>query len=400
MKRVVNSNGNISLNTLASSALESNLIKGIKTNPIKVSKQVKPAFYGKKPRINLDHIRAMTTDVGIVQFANSSTPNLDSGFTLDDNSKALIALCDHYKIKKEANDLKFIRTYINFILKCQRDNGLFMNYVDKDKKFTELNNKVNLEEANGRAIWALGYAYGQMKEGTDLDITLFQNMEEAVFQFMEGIDCLTSPRALGFIIKGLYFINLKIKNKYINQHISNCATKLANLYDNQSDGDWLWFEPFLNGSNSVLPEALLHAWKATGQERFKVIAKKSFDFLLAKIFDKTSIKVLSHSCWILKGADLSLTDSSSEQPVEIAYVILALKQFHLIFPEEHYDEKMETAFSWFMGNNQLSKLIYNYDTGGCHDGLENQNVIVNQGAESSLSYLMARFAFEEFLCDT
>ena len=83
-----------------------------------------------------------------------------------------------------------------------------------------------------------------------------------------------------------------------------------------------------------------------------------------------------------------------EQPIDVAYTILALKEFKSIFPMEDYDTKMEIAFSWFLGNNQLNQIIYNPCTGGCHDGLEAHNVNLNQGAESTVSYLLARFAFE------
>src|SRR5690606_6388037 len=137
----------------------------------------------KKPSININHLKAMTTEVGIIQFSNINTPDLNSGYTLDDNARALIAACDYYKITQNPLDLKLIRTYVNFILNCQRDNGLFLNYVNKDKKFTKQNDEVNLEDANGRAIWALGYAYYHLEESIDLDITLLQNIVWAITQF-------------------------------------------------------------------------------------------------------------------------------------------------------------------------------------------------------------------------
>lgn len=55
---------------------------------------------------------------------------------------------------------------------------------------------------------------------------------------------------------------------------------------------------------------------------------------------------------------------------------------------------MDTAFNWFLGNNHLRQIIYNPCTGGCYDGLEDLNVNLNQGAESTLSYLMARMSVE------
>lgn len=351
----------------------------------------------KKPLINLSHLQAMTTEVGVIQFSKINTPDINSGYTLDDNARALIAACDHYKITQREEDVKLIETYANFILKCQRDNGLFLNYVDKDKKFTKQNEDENLEDANGRAIWALGYTYYLMEEDVDLDGTLLQNILFAITQFNLKIHLFKSPRALAFTIKGLYFFNIKLNNTKITGIINDLASKLVDLYNFHSEENWNWFENYLTYANSVLPESLLYAWKATGELKFKAIAKETFDFLLSKIFQEDSIRVISNQSWLIKGFDEKLALNGGEQPIDVAYTILALKQFHQAFPSKGYDEKMEIAFSWFQGNNQLKQIIYNPCTGGCHDGLESYNVNLNQGAESTISYCLARFAFEDIV---
>ena len=350
----------------------------------------------KKPQINLNHLETLTTDTGIIQFSKINTPDLESGYTLDDNARALIAMCDHYKITQDDSSLKLIETYTNFVLKCQRDSGLFLNYVNKDKKFTKQNEDENLEDANGRAIWALGYTYYMMEEDIDLDPTLLENILFAITQFNLKVPLFKSPRALAFIIKGLYFFNIKLDNSKIAETINDLANKLAKLYEFHSESNWNWFENYLTYANSVLPESLLYAWKSTGDPKFKEVAKESFDFLLSKILKKNSIKVISNQSWLIKGFEEKLAHVGGEQPIDVAYTVLALKQFHEIFPDEGYDDKMEIAFSWFQGNNYLKQIIYNPCTGGCHDGLELTNVNLNQGAESTISYCLARFAFEDF----
>jgi glycosyltransferase involved in cell wall biosynthesis len=349
----------------------------------------------KKPAIDLSHLKAMTTDVGVVQFAKINTPDLDWGYTLDDNARALIAACDYYKMTHDPKDLKLVKTYINFVLRCQRDNGLFLNYVNEYQKFTKQNSEVNLEDSNGRAIWALGYAFNVMEEGIDLDISFLQKITWSIKHFNEKIEHFKSPRALAFAIKGLYFFNLKWNDIKINNIINDAANKLAELYDFHAEKDWNWFEPYLTYANSVLPESLLYAWKATGDNRFKLMAKESFDFLLTKIFKDDTIRIISNQNWLMKGFDEDTAYVGGEQPIDVAYTILALKQFDIVFPFEDYDDKMEVAFSWFLGNNQLKQIIYNPCTGGCHDGLEEHNVNLNQGAESTVSYLISRFAFED-----
>lgn len=348
----------------------------------------------KKPHINLDHIRAMTTDVGIIQFSIINSPDLNSGYTVDDNARALIAVCEYYKLTQNPSDLILIKTYINFILKCHRSDGFFLNYVNKDKKFTKQNDGENLEDANGRAIWALGFAYALMAESADLDAILLQNIKWTIHRFQLAIKDLKSPRAIAFSIKGLYYFNSKLNSRDISRSLEVLADKLVRLYEFHSEEDWNWYEHYLTYANSALPEALLLAWKSNGNIKFKHIAKESFDFLISKTFNGDSIRIICNQNWLIKGSDESLAYIGGEQPIDVTYTILALKQFNLVFPNEGYDTKMEIAFSWFLGNNQLNQIIYNSRTGGCHDGLEDQNVNLNQGAESTVSYLLARLAFE------
>jgi hypothetical protein len=81
----------------------------------------------------------------------------------------------------------------------------------------------------------------------------------------------------------------------------------------------------------------------------------------------------------------------------VAYTILALSKFYYAFNEPSYKQQMEVAFSWFLGANHLHQIIYNPCTGGCYDGLEENYVNLNQGAESTVSYLMARLTIEKYL---
>jgi hypothetical protein len=134
---------------------------------------------------------------------------------------------------------------------------------------------------------------------------------------------------------------------------------------------------------------MLCAWLGTGEPVYKEIARTSFDFLLSKIFAMNSIKVISNKSWLYKGEIAPIT-IGGEQPIDVAYTILALKKFHDVFKDEDYRKKMETAFNWFLGDNHLHQIIYNPCTGGCYDGLEENYVNLNQGAESTISYLLAR----------
>src|SRR5690606_38335635 len=109
------------------------------------------------PEINLDHIKKMTTDFGMLQFSKLSIPDRESGYTLDDNARALMAMCEYFELTKDESALQYISTYLDFIGFCQQDDGTFLNYVNYRRIFTQENQDCNLEDSNGRAIWALGY---------------------------------------------------------------------------------------------------------------------------------------------------------------------------------------------------------------------------------------------------
>jgi glycosyltransferase involved in cell wall biosynthesis len=343
------------------------------------------------PEINLNHFKNLTTPFGMIQFSKINQPDLDSGYTLDDNARALVAICQHYELTNDDADLEYIKLYFNFIKFCFQSDGSFLNYVDENQKFS-IQNSENLDDANGRAIWALGYL---ISIGDILPIGLY---EKAVLTFqiaLINVGEIHSTRAMAFIIKGIYYSSLNsnfIQNIALLQLLAN---KLFQMYKHEADDNWLWFESYLTYANSILPEAMLCAYLATGQDSYKEIAKKSFDFLLSKTFRNNKIKVISNKGWLTKGEVLDYKKVGGEQPIDVSYTILALSKFYATFNEENYLQKMETGFTWFLGNNHLNQIIYNPCTGGCYDGLEDHYVNLNQGAESTVSYLMARLTMEK-----
>ncbi|WP_373516568.1 glycosyltransferase [Pricia sp.] len=350
----------------------------------------------KKPPIDLKHLKRMTTDMGVIQFSKINHPDIESGYTLDDNARALVAMCQHYELTGNGADLPYIKTYFDFVFSCFRPDGTFLNYVDKEQRFTDQNGSVNLEDACGRALWALGY----LLSISDRFPGKYQHIiEKAKFVFqhaLQAVDDFRSPRATAFIIKGLYFYNQSEGRECINTVVEKYADRLKAQYDSESDEDWHWFEGYLTYGNSVLPQSMLMAYVMTLHPGYRKVAKRSFDFLLSKIFDGDMIRVISNRDWHMRDAKLDDGFQGGEQPIDVAYTILALRLFHKIFPQEGYDTLMETAFAWFLGKNPLHQTIYNPCTGGCYDGLERHNVNLNQGAESTISYLLARMAFENF----
>jgi len=343
----------------------------------------------KLPTINLNHIKKMTSNVGIIQFSKISVPDIQSGYTLDDNARALIALCQHYELYQNKNDLSLITTYLEFIKTCFQANGVFLNYVNEQGIFTNQNYSENLEDSNGRCIWALGYVVSLKNS---LPINLIIEAENLLEMALPQLDKIHSTRAMAFIIKGLHYQN-KIENSSLLQSFAN---RLVQMYKHEKENHWHWFESSLTYGNSLLPEALLCAYVSTNNEEYKTIAKESFGFLLSKIIVNNKLKVISNKGWLLKDK-IAKSVIGGEQPIDVAYTIIALEKFYEVFQKEEYKRKAELVFSWFLGGNHLHQIVYNPITGGCYDGVEEFNVNLNQGAESTLSYLMARLSIERMM---
>lgn len=344
----------------------------------------------KKPEFNLNHIKKLTTNFGMIQFSKINAPDRESGYTIDDNARALIAVCQHFEVTRDMSNLSLISRYLDFIGFCQQGDGTFLNYVDYKKVFTGQNLECNLEDSNGRAIWALGYV---ISISHLLPAEVQHKAENIIEKTMLNIETVYSTRAMAFIIKGLYLYNQYNDSKAVRLLIKKLADRLTQMYLHEAAPEWQWFESYLTYANSILPEALLLAYIETKEETYCEVAKKTFDFLLSQTFNENEeIKVISNRSWHVKGGEKAIF---GEQPIDVAYTIIALNLFYSQFKDESYLSKMENAFEWFLGRNHLNQIIYNPCTGGCFDGLEETNVNLNQGAESTVSYLLARLCMEK-----
>jgi hypothetical protein len=246
----------------------------------------------------------------------------------------------------------------------------------------------NLEDANGRAIWALG----EFISFTDIiDVKWIAKAKFALEKSLATISTFQSPRAIAFSIKGLYFYNNEMQSPRVNQLIISLADNLVSKYRGVSDKKWQWYEEYLTYANGILPEAMLYASLSSGSLLYESIAKNTFHFLLALTFKNDQIEVISNQGWYQKGKQVQ---RYGEQPIDVAYTIMALQTFYQVFEDPTYKDKMKIAFDWFLGKNHLHQIIYNPITGGCCDGLEQDHVNFNQGAESTISYLLSRLAIE------
>jgi glycosyltransferase involved in cell wall biosynthesis len=350
----------------------------------------KEQLYFNFPPIKLEHIKELTTNHGMLQFSKFSEPDISSGYTLDDNARALIDMVMYYDVSSDSYALELARIYLNFIQGIQRTDGKFDNYKDVNLHLTEQNDLVNLEDSNARAMWSLGFTLSH-KQKLPLDFIL--KTQKIWDNGFTHIDEVSSPRAIAYTIKGLYFYYQVNQEQIIKEKMVLLADKLLNHYHINSDEEWCWYEDYMTYANNVLPEAILFSFLVTKDSKYKKIALITFDFLLSHYFMKGEFNVISNKGWFVKGEK---KNTYGEQPIEVATTIVTLHLFYEVTKNVKYRNQLNIAFSWFLGNNHLNQIIYNPVNGASYDGLEAENVNINQGAESTLCFFKAQLIMDKY----
>ena len=162
---------------------------------------------------------------------------------------------------------------------------------------------------------------------------------------------------------------------------------MVSLYEKYSSEEWQWFEEYMTYSNSKLPEALFYAYLATKNKKYLEIAESTLKFLSSITFENGIFAPIGHDGWYFKNGKKAHFD---QQPVDTASMVQTLSLANKITKKEEYKKDAFTAFDWFLGKNYLNQIVYDESTGGCKDGVGEFSVNLNQGAESTIAYLMAR----------
>ncbi len=354
--------------------------------------KIVPKEKGKLPLVSLDYIKNLTDKFGMIQFANHTKPDTHSGYCLDDNARALLGCAQSYKQKKLKSALDLINIYLKFIKYTLKTNGKFHNFVSYHGNFID---RTESDDSFGRAIWALGYVINAEHLPKDLRENAAKILKKS-FKHASGLESL---RAMAFTITGFShleekdFIEFKINSEKINQYIELLSDNLVRHYDdtiNKQNNNWYWFEDCLTYSNYKLPEALFRAYKKTKNKKYLEVAKKSLNFLNNITFEKKDVfSPIGQDGWYFRNGKRSYFD---QQPEDAATAVEALITANAITKKKKYLKQAEIAFQWFLGKNHLNQMVYDEATGGCYDGLGKYSLNFNQGAESTISYFLARLA--------
>ncbi len=341
------------------------------------------------PKINLKHLRVMTDDTGILQHANYATPDRFHGYCTDDNARALIVVCEHFWQTEDDSVLPLIHTYLSFLhYAFNRDTGRFRNFMSFDRKWLE---EEGSEDSHGRTMWGLGAAVRFAPNSSIRD--------HATHLFNHGIGALESlqaPRAWAFSIIGLHhYLATYGGDASARRRRNELAEQLFTLFEEHADNDWLWFEPVVTYANAKLAQALILAgqWIPNG-EMFDAGLTSLKWLLKQQITPDGHLSIIGNSQWYSRSGERSSFD---QQPIDAMALIEACVEAYVSTRDKYWLEQARLCFGWFLGRNDLRAHMYNFVTGGCHDGLEPDGVNANQGAESTLAWLLSLLTLQGIL---
>ena len=342
------------------------------------------------PPFSLDHIKRLTDDTGIIQHAKFGIPNLKEGYCLDDNARALLMVLMTYRQKKDKLALNLAPIYLSYIHYMQNKDGTFRNFLSFNRNFLD---EVGSEDSFGRTIWALGYLLFYPPNDA-----YYQTGKLIFFNAAPNFEKLQSIRSIAYSMLGIsYYLRSNPTDESMKERLSGLADKLIRHYKENSSSGWKWFESLLAYDNGILPLALLHAAEIIKNDKISGIALESTKFLTEIMLKDGYLSIIGNKKWYKKEGERSMF---GQQPVDALAMVLMYNQAFQLTKEKEYLTKLFSCFMWFLGENDIRMNLFDFETNGCCDGIESSGVNRNQGAESSLAYLISHLvvmeAFEAF----
>jgi glycosyltransferase involved in cell wall biosynthesis len=350
------------------------------------------------PELKLNHLHRLTDDTGIMQHAIFTVPNYKEGYTTDDNARALIltvtlnqpsearlsrdafATADPASPRVATQELGF--RYLAFLEHAfDPEKGRFKNFLGYDRQWVAAEGS---DDCHGRALWALGTVLGRSDDRGMRGAAgrLFELALPAALEF-------SSPRAWAYALLGIQeYLNSYPGDRDAQKIRSTLGLRLLGLYESVKSPDWNWFEDVLAYGNARLPQAMLVAGSACSDDRMVAIGIEALDWLLQqqRCDVNGNFVPIGSQGFFRRGGEKARFD---QQPIESAGAVSACLAAYQVTGDSRWRREACWAFNWFLGSNDLQLPLYDCVTGGCRDGLHPDRANENQGAESTLSFLMA-----------
>ncbi|MBL8684732.1 MAG: glycosyltransferase family 4 protein [Myxococcales bacterium] len=335
------------------------------------------------PAVSLGHLQSMSDGTGLLQHALFDVPRYEDGYCVDDNARGLRAmvLAEEAAVEPLALVRSLAGRYLAFLaFALDRDSGRFRNTLSFQRTWVE---PVGSEDCHGRALWALGtlVARGSDHARRELGRELFRRSLPASLTF-------SSPRAWAYTLLGLdEFSNAFEGDSDVDAARDTLAHKLMELFARSRRPGWPWFEDSLTYCNARMPQALLVSGARMGVPAMVEPSLEALEWLInEQRSDNGDFAAIGSNGFYPRGGPKALFD---QQPVEACAMISACIDARRVTNNSWWSHQARRVFRWYVGQNHLRLPLYDATTGGCRDALHESRVNENQGAESTLSFLLS-----------
>lgn len=334
------------------------------------------------PQMQLNHLHHLSDSTGIIQHAIYSVPDHTHGYCTDDNARALILTVLLEEQGKDTTEVQALASrYAAFLnLAFDRDSGRFRNFMSFDRRWLEHDGS---DDSQGRALWALGTCIGRSRRAG-----LAAWARELFHRALPTCEKTTSPRTWALAIIGIHeYLRRYGGDRTAATMAQTLSDRLADMYQSTASEDWPWFEDIMTYNNAKLSQSLITHGKATGDPRAADIGMKSLRWLCQKqLSPQGRFRPIGSNGFSRDGGIAAVFD---QQAIEAHAMVSASVEAFAVSKDPFWGEQAHLAFDWFLGRNDLGQPIYDASTGGCFDGLMEHQVNENQGAESTLAFLLS-----------
>lgn len=338
------------------------------------------------PQINLNHLRNMTDDTGMLQHAKFTVPDRAHGYCVDDNARALIVVTGAGELNRNDRSLIGLSSdYLSFLDDAfDPESGRFRNFMSYDRKWLET---IGSEDSHGRALWALGVVAGRGHNSGQVALAtkLFHDALPVLQHFSDS-------RAIAFPILGMQaYLRRNDDDRQVHSLLESLGNRLLKRFRHFATADWQWHEAEVNYDNARVPEALMACGRVISNDDMVNTGIEVLEWLRDIQIDPSGgwFAPIGNQGWYPKSGRKAQYD---QQPLEAAAMIGASLEAYECTQREEWIQLASTCFNWYLGKNDQQIQLYDYATGGCRDGLMRDGVNENQGAESTLSYLSSLLA--------
>jgi glycosyltransferase involved in cell wall biosynthesis len=334
------------------------------------------------PALKLNHLSRMTDSTGVFQHATFGIPNFSEGYCTDDNARAFILAVLLDDLGEDSEQVRGLATTCAAFLQHAFDSQTmrFHNHMSFDRRWLD---ERGSEDSHGRALWALGIGVGRSP------FRSFQMMAGQLFaRALPVLTEFTSPRAWAFGLIGIHeYLRRLSGDSLVNQTRETLTRRLMELLERNASEDWCWFEQELSYDNAKLAHALILSGRATGQPAVFERGLQALRWLNElQISEKGHFRPIGSNGFYHRGGARANFD---QQPIEAQAMVSACLEAYRATSDVWWYEQAQRAFDWFLGWNDLGLELYFPESGACGDGLHVDRVNGNQGAESTLAFLLS-----------